>query len=54
MEREIDRVAGTARWLPRATKETGWRPLCPTPDGGERDVTSSDPLQPQTPYRLRL
>jgi hypothetical protein len=54
MEDEIDRVAGTARWLPRASKETGWRPLCLSAEGGERDVTFSDPGEQRTPYRLRL
>jgi Domain of unknown function (DUF6438) len=45
MEDEIDRVAGTARWLPKVctSKECGWRLLCPTPDGGVRDVTLREP-----------
>jgi hypothetical protein len=44
MEDEIDRVAGTARWLPRIGEETGWRAVCLTPDGGMRDVTRREPL----------
>lgn len=55
MEDEIDRVAGTARWLPRSSKETGWRALCPTAEGGERDVTIDEPIERPPPgYDLRL
>jgi hypothetical protein len=47
MEDEIDRVAGTARWLPREsrTQEHGWRLLCPNPEGGTRHVTMNRPLE---------
>lgn len=38
MEQEVDRIAGTARWLPRYGEGTGWRFLCSTPEGGTRDM----------------
>lgn len=41
MEAEIDRVAGSARWLPTYDKEGLLK--CPDGDGGVRDVTMDEP-----------
>lgn len=41
MEKEIDRVAGTSRWLP--TEGKNWRGECPIDDGGMREVTLDEP-----------
>lgn len=53
MENEIDRVAGTAQWLPRYGEHTGWRFLCPTPDGGTRDATWRAPIEDQLSLIIR-
>lgn len=53
MENEIDRVAGTARWLPTYGEHTGWHFLCPTPEGGTRDVTVHPTMADQLPLIIR-
>jgi hypothetical protein len=48
MENEIDRVAGTQRWLP--FRGEGWSALCRTPDGGTRSLFDvSDATDPRAP-----
>jgi hypothetical protein len=53
MENEIDRVAGTARWLPRYGERTGWHSLCTTHDGGTRDVTMHPTMEDQLSRIIR-